>query len=333
MAGDWIKMRPSLFTNPKVNGMARILEVSPDVGKVLGMNINGAMSEVVTRNVMRNVTVSLLLTVWGAANEHTRNGVFVNTDLSDIDDIAGVPGFGNAMVSVGWAEFNAEEGTVTLPNFSEYNACGEERRTANAERQQRHRDKIKAEKEAALRNVTSNVINNAREEKKREEKINIKDPPKSPKGNGGDGFDFKSFELPDWLSPELWSQWGEFCIELGKPLKTQRGAAACIKRLDEFRQQGHTPEAVILHTIANDWKTLSPPLVTNQDSNFIDCEGAYDRIINCQKKPQNQAEEIAKAKYANARLGRVNEHTGRAAWRGYLRQAYKETGEQPYTGG
>lgn len=58
-------MRPSLLTNPKVNGIARILETSPEVGRALGVNFNGAMNAIVTRNVMRNVTVSLLLTVWG----------------------------------------------------------------------------------------------------------------------------------------------------------------------------------------------------------------------------------------------------------------------------
>ena len=86
------------------------------------------------------------------------------------------------MVSVGWAVFNAVEGSVTLPNFNEYNACGEVRRSNNAERQQRYRDKIKAEKEAELRNVTRNVTNNDREEKNREEKKD-KDP-QPPRGMG-----------------------------------------------------------------------------------------------------------------------------------------------------
>lgn len=217
MAGDWIKMRPSLLTNPKVNGIARILETSPEVGRALGVNFNGAMNAIVTRNVMRNVTVSLLLTVWGAANEHTRDGVFVNADLSDIDDIVGVPGFGSAMVSVGWAVFNAVEGSVTLPNFNEYNACGEVRRSNNAERQQRYRDKVKAEKEARLRNVTDNVTHNDREEKNREEKKDRKDPP-TPERDGKN-FDFNSLKLPEWLQAEIWRQWGEFCIELGKPIK------------------------------------------------------------------------------------------------------------------
>ncbi|MGQ8703076.1 DnaT-like ssDNA-binding domain-containing protein [Serratia marcescens] len=333
MAGDWIKMRPSLLTNPKVNGIARILETSPEVGRALGVNFNGSMKAIVTRNVMRNVTVSLLLTVWGAANEHTRDGVFVNADLSDIDDIVGVPGFGNAMVSVGWAVFNAVEGSVTLPNFNEYNACGEVRRSNNAERQQRYRDKIKAEKEAELRNVTRNVTNNDREEKNREEKKDIKDPPLPPKGNGEGQFDFNSIELPEWLSPEIWRQWGEFCIELGKPVKTKRAAMANIKRLEEFRQQGHSPDSVILHCIANDWKTLSPPLVSHPVSNFIDFDGAFNRLITSRKKPQNRAEEIAKEKYSKAGLRMAKEFECRNAWRGYLSLAYKETGEQPYVGG
>lgn len=163
--------------------------------------------------------------------------------------------------------------------------------------------------------------------------INTEDPPKSPKGSCGEGFDFNSVEIPEWLSPETWRQWGEFCIELGKPLKTQRGATACIKRLDEFRQQGHTPESVILHTIANDWKTLSPPHSVNQENNFIDYDGSFARLIISSRMPKNKAEEIAKSKYSNARLRSSHDTTCRIAWRGYLYEAYKQTGEQPYTEG
>lgn len=169
------------------------------------------------------------------------------------------------------------------------------------------------------------------EEKEKEKEK--KDPPPTPQGESVEAFDFNSLELPDWLSPEIWSQWIEFCVELGKPLKTQRGAIACVKRLDEFRQQGHTPESVILHTIANDWKTLSPPHSANQESNFIDYEGSFARLIISSKKPKNKAEEIAKTNYSNARLGLSQDTTCRIAWRGYLYQAYKQTGEQPYTGG
>ena len=63
MAGDWIKMRTSLLTNPKINGIARKLEESTAAGKALSNGYGGVMSEIVTRAVMRHVTVSSLLVV------------------------------------------------------------------------------------------------------------------------------------------------------------------------------------------------------------------------------------------------------------------------------
>lgn len=186
MAGDWIKMRPSLITSPKVNGIARELERSVDVGRALSTGYNGVMSDVVTRNVMRNVTVSALLTVWGAANEHTVDGVFRNADLSDIDDMVGIPGFGEAMVSVGWAIFDDEEFTVTLPNFNEYNTSGKERGASsktNAERQREYRKRKKQDENrneiVTTNNVTSDVTRNHREEKRREDKEYTESAPDS----------------------------------------------------------------------------------------------------------------------------------------------------------
>ena len=180
MAGDWIKMRPSLMTSPKINGIAKYLEEDSEVSRALTTGFSGRISEVVTRNVMRNVTVASLLVVWGAANEHTSDGVFTNADLSDIDDMVGIPGFGAAMESVGWAEYDADGNTVTFPNFNEYNTCGRDRANEkNAERQRRYREKQKQSSNANS-NVTDNVTNNDREEKRREE--NIKPPYSPPKG-------------------------------------------------------------------------------------------------------------------------------------------------------
>ncbi|MEN3753752.1 hypothetical protein ABC733_17295 [Mangrovibacter sp. SLW1] len=168
VAGDWIKMRTSLITSPKVNGIARILEQSSDVSRILATGFNGPLSEIVTRNVTRYVTVSLLLVVWGAANEHTTDGIFHNADLSDIDDMVGVPGFGLAMESVGWACYDPENDCVILPNFNEYNISGDERRKSGAERQKRYREK-KSRNGNVTHNVTGDVTSNERE--RREEKI------------------------------------------------------------------------------------------------------------------------------------------------------------------
>lgn len=172
MAGDWIKVRPSLLTSPKVNGIARLLESSSEVARKLSTDFNGVMSEIVTRDVMRDVTLASLVRVWGAANEHSRDGVFDNTDKSDIDDIAGIVGFADAMEANGWLEYDEQETSITLPNFNEYNSCGKERQQSKAaERQKRYREKKKAEAvdSDALSNVTRDVTRNDREEKRRED--------------------------------------------------------------------------------------------------------------------------------------------------------------------
>jgi hypothetical protein len=192
MAGDWIKMRPGLLTSPKVNGIARLLENSTPASEALSTGHNGPLREIVTRNVLRYVTVTALLLVWGAANEHTRNGTFHNADLSDIDDIAGVPGFAQAMMAVGWLEYDAELEAVTLPNFNEYNTSGLIRSAgakSNAERQREYRERKKRKEirneNVVTHNVTLHNDSNRREEKSREEK-NIKEKT-NKKENAGNG--------------------------------------------------------------------------------------------------------------------------------------------------
>lgn len=158
------------------------------------------MSEIVTRNVMRYVTVTALLSVWGAANEHTRDGVFQNADLSDIDDMAGVPGFGAAMAAVGWAEYDEEQCTVSLPNFNEYNTSGSVRsavaKTA-AVRQKEYRDRKTEQKSDVTRDVTRDVTNDVtrdRREEKRREDINTPIPPSGAKTENS------AISLPTWLT-------------------------------------------------------------------------------------------------------------------------------------
>jgi hypothetical protein len=172
MAGDWIKMRTSLLTNPKVNGIAKELESDSEVTKALSTGFNGVMSEIVNRNVMRYITVTSLLIVWSAANEHTKDGVFKNSELSDLDDMVGIPNFGFALESVGWAIYDELGNTVTLPNFNEYNTSGSVR-SANgktgAQRQKEYRERRKLRESNVNSDVTSDITSDRREEKRREE--------------------------------------------------------------------------------------------------------------------------------------------------------------------
>ena len=139
MAGEWIKMRAALLMNPKVHGIAKAIGANRDASRVLTTGHAGPPEQVLSRNALRNVTVTALLVTWSSANEHSRDGVIHHCDLSDLDEIAGLPGFGEAMASVGWASYDESKNAVLLPNFDEWNSPASDR--TNAERQRRHRER------------------------------------------------------------------------------------------------------------------------------------------------------------------------------------------------
>lgn len=242
MSGDWIKIRPSLLLSPKVNAIAKQLEESREVGQVLSTGFNGPMCEIVKRNVMRNVTLASLVTIWGAANEHTSDGVFRNADLSDIDDMVGIPGFGEAMEAVGWAKLSDDGNSVILPNFNEYNTCGKDRaKEKNAERQRRYRERQK-EKSDDNSNVSRNVTNNV--EKRREEKKKRNTKEKS------------EWALPDGIDPTLWGQFEAHRKALKKPMTDQaRTLNANVLLSLSPEQQRRSVEAAI----KAGWTGLFPP--------------------------------------------------------------------------
>ena len=87
------------------------------------------------------------------------------------------------------------------------------------------------------------------------------DPPLNPpRGNRGvKKFDPLNIALPNWISVSLWREWVEFRQALRKPIRTEQGANGAIRELEKFRQQGFSPEQVIRHSIANEYKGLFAP--------------------------------------------------------------------------
>lgn len=148
----WIKVRESIFSDPKILSMAKALASNPKVAGYVfrdGARDMLGVTPTVTRDVMRDVTVTGLIRVWVAANRHTVDGTFHHADTTHIDDIAGIPGFGDAMIKVGYAMHDQDADSITLPNFHEHNAPA--RKTASAtERQRRWRERQKQR----LRDVT-----------------------------------------------------------------------------------------------------------------------------------------------------------------------------------
>jgi hypothetical protein len=180
MAGDWVKMRSALLANPKVHAIAKAIGRDPRAGAALTTGFSGCPDQVLSRNALRHVTVTALLCVWSSANEHAADGILSCCDLEDLDEISGVPGFGDAMASVGWAIADDEGKCVSLPNFNEHNTPAKDR--TGAERQRRYRENRNGDV-TPLRNAVT--VTQRREEKRREEYIQpaapvpTSDPPKA----------------------------------------------------------------------------------------------------------------------------------------------------------
>jgi hypothetical protein len=126
MAGDWIKMRAALSTCPKVAAMARTIGKCDEFRSLC-------------RQAMRLLVVGGLHAVWAAVNEHTSDGVMDNSYPEDLDDIAGIEGFGKAMQSAGWLNADSAAATLTFPNFGQWNTPAKD--TTAAERMRKHREK------------------------------------------------------------------------------------------------------------------------------------------------------------------------------------------------
>ena len=167
MAGDLIKMRGALLSHPKVIAISKHLQNNEGFREWLTPG-GGSVSNgyVVSNTALRCVTTALLMCIWSGAREH---GKFVDDDLvlpfsdiSDLDEMAGAPGVGEAMELVGWA---VQRGGVTLPNFKEFNVP-----MTNAEKQREYRNrKNGVTNPLPEQGNESESIVTAREEKRREE--------------------------------------------------------------------------------------------------------------------------------------------------------------------
>jgi hypothetical protein len=161
MAGDWIKMRRGLRHDPKVIAIARELSDRRDFmnwwSDPVRKSCKETVTEIVTFANVTRVTVCALLDVWAALNNSIlADGKAPFMALTDLDDIAEIPGFGEAMESVGWVIDNGEQGLV-FPNFTEHNSPSKSRTSSaksDAERAREYRLRKRSE-EAQKNSVTA----------------------------------------------------------------------------------------------------------------------------------------------------------------------------------
>jgi len=162
MAGDWIKWRRDLVSLPEVIRMSKILINNEEFRDWLNPG-RGALSngQIIGEYPLRCVTAALLGVTWSASREH---GEFDGDDLildgldpKDIDSIPQAPGFGAAMLGVGWLIHEEKEQRLRLPNFKKYNVP-----LSGAERQARYRSRVTGSDEPR---VTFPLPEKRREEK------------------------------------------------------------------------------------------------------------------------------------------------------------------------
>jgi hypothetical protein len=108
MAGDWIKMRTNLPSNPKVVRMASALKA--DRFRIVGG----------------------LLSVWSLFDFHSTDGTLSGYTLDTLDELAAWSGFAGAMIGVGWLESDGLN--LTIPRFEAHNGACSKRRAVDAER-------------------------------------------------------------------------------------------------------------------------------------------------------------------------------------------------------
>ena len=140
MAGDWIKMRSSLDTDPAVVRISSALKTD------------------------RFGVVGRLHKIWSWANEHLTDGQNVPVDAEFLDSLVQTPGFSAELRHVGW--LSGRDGSLCFPGFERHNGESAKKRAQDAARKRRSR-----ESEDSPQNVTQpsgQKRDQSREEKSRD---------------------------------------------------------------------------------------------------------------------------------------------------------------------
>jgi len=123
-------------------------------------------------------------------------------------------------------------------------------------------------------NATSNATSNTpqketkkekeiREERKKEAQAPLEIPA---------GLKPDNFFLPDWVKPEDWLDFSEMRKKQRKPM-TERAAKSIIKKLEQFRSQGHDTATILEQSIRNGWQDIYEPKGAGGNNSFGNQKG------------------------------------------------------------
>lgn len=157
MAGDWIKKRKDLRTDPAVIGMAKLLDMEDYavVGRLCDL-WDWADTHVVPRQEASRSSVTAVTdvsqkNVTDVTDDHV-TGHAPWVDAGWIDRFTSCPGFAAALVEVGWLMVS-DNGGVDFPKFERHMSQSAKQRVLDAERQQRSRAAKKGGKKTGKKRI------------------------------------------------------------------------------------------------------------------------------------------------------------------------------------
>lgn len=183
MAGDWIKMRSNLWDDPRVGALVDATETT------------------------EATVIGGLYWLWATADQHSEDGFMPGLTLRQIDRKTGIPGFGAALVLIGW--LSETEGGLTLVKFDEHNGASAKKRAVTAKRVANHRSGNADVTQAALQDEHASVTGALAREREREEKREI---PSDADASGGK-------PPPDPVKQEIWDAGRSILLAARMPAK------------------------------------------------------------------------------------------------------------------
>jgi hypothetical protein len=141
MAGDWIKMRADLHTDPDVARIAAALAVD------------------------RYSVIGRLHAFWSWADKHAVDGRVDGATPQFVDEIVQTQGYAQALSDIGWLKFDAKG--LVIPKFERHNGSSAKQRALKNQRQARWR--IGNNPQSTDASTSPSTAASTREEKRRED--------------------------------------------------------------------------------------------------------------------------------------------------------------------
>lgn len=239
MADPWIKMRVTLPTCPQVVRLASAFDADKCPLPVRVMAAVGALHA-----------------TWSLADAHTEDGTLTGYTLEVLDYQIGIPGWGQAMVDVGWLVVSPDG--IAFPRFEDHNGSTRKRRDAEAERKRNVRKTSAPDADKRPQDDGTNVplslpltlpLNSL-----------VKDKGKQAPETWEQVLDRPAYEVlrANPAFGDAWAAWVEHAGERGTKARVPRGRQAATLLNEALRVGADTYARAINHGIKNNHQAPNP---------------------------------------------------------------------------